>query len=130
LDLVLGEIKQIAKTYRLTKITGDQFAHQALAQLFRDRGIGDLEKFDVTADSKRETYTAFKLRLAQGKTELLDHPESLRQLRLLEAKRISGGGVKIGAPPGMHDDFPAAQVLVSSALTKKNEIWVDFIRAR
>lgn len=124
LDTVLFEIRKIREAYRLRNLVGDQYAHQALAQLFRDHGVCELKKFEITSDSKREVYADFKLKLAQGRVELLDHPESLRQLRALEAKRTSGGGVKIGAPPGLHDDFPAAMVLVAHD-GHRGGVWVE-----
>ena len=41
--------------------------------------------------SKPEAFLDLKLSLAQGRAQLLDHPEALRELRMLESKRTSGG---------------------------------------
>ena len=80
---------------------------------FRDRKMGTLKRLDGsgwTAENKQKYFIDFRLGLAQGQVELLDHAESLRQLRAIEALKTSGGNVRFTARRG-HDDYPSAMVL-------------------
>lgn len=65
------------------------------------------------------SFIHLKLALSQGNFALLDHPEALRELRMLESKRTSGGHVTIAAPRGQTDDY--ACVLALLAHEAKNQ---------
>jgi hypothetical protein len=46
-----------------------------------------------------------KEQLRTGQVELLDHPESLKELRALESRITGSGHMQVTAPSGFHDDF-------------------------
>lgn len=109
---VADECAALLKSYGLKTATCDQYGYTFLRELMGQRGI-ELRKLDFTARSKPEIFLSFKARLAQGAIRLLDHPESLRELRLLGSKRMSGGSYRIAAPRGGHDDYATVLALLS-----------------
>lgn len=109
---VLDEAAATLRGYGLTNCTADQYSHTFLRELMQQRGI-EVLKFDFSARSKPEVFVALKAGLSQGRFQLLDHPESLRELRMLESKRLSGGSYKIGAPRSGHDDFATVLALLA-----------------
>ena len=77
-----------------------------------DRKV-ELRQLPFTTRSKPEIFLDLKLALAQGRAQLLDHPEALRELRMLESKRTSGGNYTISAPRGAHDDYACVIALLA-----------------
>lgn len=116
--LVCEEIAALLKTYGLRSVTADQFGFSFLRELLSQRGI-EVIQLPFTARSKPEIFLDLKLALSQGRIQLLDHPESLRELRMLESKRTSGGNYSISAPRGQHDDY--ATVIALLAHRSKSE---------
>ena len=109
---VCDEIAAISKTYGIRTIVADQHGYVFLRELMASRGI-ELRQLPFTTRSKPELFLELKLALAQGRMQLLDHPEALRELRMLESKRTSGGHYSIAAPRGAHDDYPAVLALLA-----------------
>ncbi len=109
---VVDEVASLLKSYGLRSVIGDQFGASFLKELLSQRGI-EMRCVPFTSRSKPEILLALKLALAQGKVSLLDHPESLRELRMLESKRTSGGNYTIAAPRGQHDDFAIVIALLA-----------------
>jgi metal-dependent amidase/aminoacylase/carboxypeptidase family protein len=68
---------------------------------------------NFTAKSKAQIYGNLQQLFYQQRITLLDHPETLRELRQLERTVTQGGQVQIAAPTGLHDDM--ATVLALSA---------------
>jgi hypothetical protein len=110
--LVCDEIAAVAKSYGIRTIVADQHGYVFLRELMASRGI-ELRQLPFTTRSKPELFLELKLALAQGRMQLLDHPEALRELRMLESKRTSGGHYTIAAPRGAHDDYPAVLALLA-----------------
>ena len=120
---VVAEIATILKSYKIKQVTGDQFGAQFLRELLAQRGI-DMKILPFTARSKPEIMLDFKLALSQGRVRLLDHPESLRELRSLESKRTSGGHFTISAPRNLHDDLAIVLALLNhSCKGSENRGW-------
>ena len=101
--LVCDEMASLAKAYGC-KVIADQYGFAFLRELMATRGV-QMEQLPFSSRSKPEIFLDLKLALSQGKLELLDHAESLRELRMLEATRLSGGGYRISAPRGRNDDL-------------------------
>jgi hypothetical protein len=76
------------------------------------RGI-ELRQLPFTARSKPEIFISLKIGLAQGNVQLLDHADALRELRMLESKKTSGGHYAISAPRGERDDYCAVIALLA-----------------
>jgi hypothetical protein len=109
---VCDEIAALAKAYRVRTIVADQHGYAFLRELMAARGI-TLQQLPFTTRSKPEIFLDLKLALAQGRAQLLDHSESLRELRMLESKRTSGGNYTIAAPRGQHDDYACVIALLA-----------------
>ena len=116
---VCDEIAALCKAYSITSILADQYSFSFLQELLRERGVA-LEQLAFTASSKVEIYFSLKNFLAQGRMQLPDHPEMLRELRALESVRTSRGNYKIGAPrsSGQHDDYVTVLALLAHRLTQ------------
>ena len=126
---VVAEIATILKSYKIKQVTGDQFGAQFLRELLAQQRI-DMKILPFTARSKPEIMLDFKLALSQGRVRLLDHPESLRELRSLESKRTSGGHFTISAPRNLHDDLAIVLALLSFECKKNQEEPFCFIAAQ
>lgn len=109
---VCDEIAQILHAYKLRSVVADQFGFSFLRELLSQRGI-EVVQLPFTSRSKPEIFLDLKLALSQGRISLLDHPESLRELRMLESTRTSGGHYSISAPRGQHDDFGTVIALLA-----------------
>jgi hypothetical protein len=109
---VLDEIASLCRAYRIRRIVADQYSFSFVAELLRQRDI-ELAQQNFSARSKPEIFFALKNALAAGQMQLPNHPEMIRELRALESTRLSGGGYKIGAPRGMHDDYVTTLALLA-----------------
>jgi hypothetical protein len=123
---VCDEIASLLKSYGLKSVTADQFGFSFLQELLKLRGI-EVRQLAFTARSKPEVFLDLKTGLAQGRVQLLDHPESLRELRLLESKRTSGGHFSISAPRGTHDDFACVIALLVHISKRANDSGGGFL---
>jgi hypothetical protein len=110
--VVCDEVAALLKTYGLKSVVADQFGFTFLCELLSQRGI-EVIQLPFTARSKPEIFLDLKIGLSQGRLGLLDHAESLRELRMLESKRTSGGHYTISAPRGQHDDFACVIALLN-----------------
>lgn len=116
---VCDEIAAILNSYGLTSVTGDQFGYAFLRELLATRKITVNQK-PFTSRSKPEILLNLKLALSQARIGLLDHPESLRELRMLESRRTSGGNYTIAAPRGQHDDYAIVISLLAFEMKEGN----------
>jgi hypothetical protein len=72
------------------------------------------EERTFTNQSKGDIYATLRSRIQDGTIELLDHRDSLRELRGLELENLPGGGTRIGHPRHGHDDYADAMALAVS----------------
>jgi hypothetical protein len=110
--MVCDEIAAILKSYWLHSVAADQFGFSFLRELLRLRGI-EVRQVPFSARSKPEIFLDLKVGLSRGQIGLLDHTESLRELRMLESRRTSGGNYSISAPRGAHDDYACVIALLN-----------------
>ena len=118
LGKVLPQIKAIAKRYGVVEVFGDQFGAEPLKEAF-GREYLTYEERTFTNQSKADIYATLRSRIMDGAIELLDHQESLKELRGLELENLPGGSIRIGhAKHGRaHDDYADSMALaVSEAL--------------
>jgi len=119
LGLVLAEIRQLAREYHLSgEVNGDQYGSAPLRELLRkDCGLGYRE-VTLTVQSKVQIFGTLKGLVNQERIELLDEPETLRELRALEARVTPAGNVQIGHPVsgGFHDDAAVTLALAAHGL--------------
>jgi hypothetical protein len=95
------EIAEILKRYGLIEVYGDRYSGQWVVEAFQKTGI----LYRQTDQDKSVFYIGLEPLFAQGKIEIVDHPELSRELRLLERRPRPGGKVIIDHPRGSHDDF-------------------------
>jgi hypothetical protein len=110
--MVVAEIASILKGYWMNSVVADQFGFSFLRELLRQYGI-EVIQVPFSARSKPEIFLDLKIGLSRGQIGLLDHQQSLRELRMLESRRTSGGNYSISAPRGQKDDFAAAIALLN-----------------
>lgn len=126
-SVVCDEIAFLLKGYGIRSVVADQFGFSFLRELLSQRGI-EVRQLPFTARSKPEVMLDLKSGLAQGRVQLLDHAESLRELRMLESKRTSGGNYSIAAPRGAHDDFACVIALLNHEMkSSRSGEWAGFV---
>src|SRR6202041_1599992 len=126
---VVDEIALTLKAYSLKTVYADQFGFPFLKELLSQRGI-EVIQLPWSARNKPEIFLTLKLSLSQGNLKLLDHPESLRELRLLECRRTSGGHSAISAPRGQHDDYACVIAMLNFQCKKNQDTGFCFIATR
>jgi hypothetical protein len=117
LDVVLPQLAMELAAYGVTELLGDQFGATQFRELLRRHGISYREVV-FSSESKRDMYGSLRSLLTAEKIDLLDHEDSLRELRSLEARVTPSGNVKIEAPQraGFHDDYADVLAVLSHAL--------------
>lgn len=113
LDLVVGEIAEVLRRYRLYRLVGDRYAGEWPVQKFRDKSV----LYQQAERDKSAAYIEFEPWVSTGSIELLDHPELYHEASLLE-KRLRPGGKKpvIDHPKGARDDHANALALAVAEL--------------
>jgi hypothetical protein len=108
--LVLAEIAELMRTYRIYVVYSDQYQLESLQQIMLDMGLS-IEGIDFTQKSKVKVYGNLLQLVNQQKLTLLDADLSLpakvavQELVQLERRTTHGGGLQISAPDGKHDDM-------------------------
>jgi hypothetical protein len=121
LDGIVAEIAAILRRYHMHEVFGDRYSGQWVVESFRKAGIS----YHQTDQDKSCYYLEMEPLFAQGKIEILDHPELARELRLLERRSRSGGKVCVDHPRGSHDDY-ANSLAIAAAKAKKANIHVGY----
>lgn len=110
---VLDEISVLAKSYRVSRITMDQFGFSYLQELFRQRHI-EAVQMPFSVRSKGEIFLKLKTDFVQLRIQLLDIPQLRRELVFLEARRTGGGNMTISGGRE-HDDLACCLALLNHA---------------
>ncbi len=87
------------KGYNISSVTGDRYSGDWCASTFREAGVS----YQNSAKVKSEIYLEFLPLMTQRSIELLDHPQTVRELRQLE-RRTGHGRDSVDHPKGLHDD--------------------------
>ena len=124
--MVCDEIASILKSYWLRSVAADQFGFSFLRELLAQRGI-EVRQVPFSARSKPEIFLDTKTAFSRGQISLLDHAESLRELRMLESRRTSGGSYSISAPRGGHDDFACVIALLVNQMKQSDSSGCGFL---
>ena len=112
---VIPAIKELDKKYKFRVVHADQFGAQPLKEVF-ERNQLYFEEHPFTNASKADMYAEVRTRINEGTLELLDHEDSLRELRGLQLELLPGGSTRVGhAGYGKaRDDYADAIALVVS----------------
>jgi hypothetical protein len=101
---IFQEIAPILRAYRIMSVSADQSSHDALNQLALNEGFA-LDEANFSNASKKAMYDNLRQLLYQERMDLLDEPESIAELKLLQRKVTKTNQVVISAPEGRHDDY-------------------------
>jgi hypothetical protein len=97
---VIAEMAEIVKQWRISRVTGDNYAADFTAQAFESNGI----RYRKSEKNKSQLYAELLPVMCAGEIELLDCKPLINQLAGLERRTRSGGKDIIDHPPGGHDD--------------------------
>ncbi|RPJ40386.1 MAG: hypothetical protein EHM19_13765, partial [Candidatus Latescibacterota bacterium] len=100
----LEKIRETSRRYGVERLAGDQFAAEPMRYALREMGLR-FREVPFTLQSKAGLYGTLRACLVDGRIELLDHKESLRELRGLEAELLPGGTARVGSGRRGHDDY-------------------------
>lgn len=107
---VVQEITEILKRYRLSEVTGDRYAGAWVRQAFQEAGV----IYREAEMDKAKAYLECEPLFAQGRIELLNHPQLVRELKTLERRPRAGGKTLVDHPHGGHDDHANALALAAA----------------
>jgi len=102
--LVIQEIAELSRQYRIRKITQDRHAIGWIANDFRPHGI----EVEVSDKTKSQIYEYFAVAMNKNGVELLDDKRMKDQIVNLQRFLRPGGMVKIDHVSGGHDDLANA----------------------
>jgi hypothetical protein len=111
---IVREIATRLRHYRLTEIRGDKYAGAWIRQAFEREGI----RYREAEIDKSTAYLEAEPLLTQGRVELLDHPQLIRELTLLERRPRPQGRTLVEHPHGGHDDYANSMCLAVALVAK------------
>jgi hypothetical protein len=78
-----------------------------------------------TEEEKAKAYLEVEPLILQGRIELLDHPQFIRELKMLERPARAGRRPEITHPRGAHDDYANALALAAAKeATKRSSFFL------
>jgi hypothetical protein len=98
---VTKEYAELLQQYRISGVTGDNYAAQWVAGAWLDTGI----VYTTSDIPKSAIYLECLPLFTRGLVRLPDHAKLIRELRLLERVTHRGGKDSVDHPRGQHDDF-------------------------
>lgn len=98
--VVIQEIAELSKEYRIRTITQDRHAVGWIANDFRPHGI----EVEISDKTKSQIYEHFAVSMNKNQVELLDNRRLRDQIINLQTFLRPGGMVKIDHISGQHDD--------------------------
>ena len=121
LEGAVRAIAGIARGYGLSVVHGDRYSASWVVESFRRAGVayrvpevrrpGDDEPHYL---HKSAAYLEMEPAIAQAKLEVLDHPQLVRELKLLERRPQAGGRVRVDHPAGGRDDHANVLALATA----------------
>jgi hypothetical protein len=84
---IVKEFSDLLKKYHCSELKGDKFAGSWVSEAFQKEGI----RYQSSELNKSEIYLEALPYISSGACELLDNPQLVKELRLLERRRGSSG---------------------------------------
>ncbi len=118
-DAIADSIAALARRYHVHKVIGDSREAQGLSALLRARGLV-LEVASMAPGAQSIRFEALAAKLKTRSIQLLDDPETVKQLSELRVERLPAGGARYSAPrrKGSHDDRADVLALLCEAAAK------------
>jgi len=110
-------IKNIVKNFPVEHVAADQYAFQPLKEIFDQYGV-ELKEYTFTPTFKKKIYFNLKKLVHSQQVDLLDHEEQFNEIKALVVEQSATGTIRIGHPPGGHDDFSDALAVASYLATE------------
>lgn len=107
---ILAEIGAIVHDWNIGVVYSDQYQLESLQQMAQQFQFSIIGK-DFTGASKAKMYGSLLHLLRTDKIKLLDRPEIITQLTLLQKTLSAMNTVRIAAPRGKHDDVATVVAL-------------------
>jgi hypothetical protein len=114
---VCEQISEILTRYGINVLYGDQFSFDILKQIFARLGI-EYKQRTFNGSTRALIYGNLLQLMIQQKILIVDHPELLRQLRILEEFKTPNGSIDIRPPGSNKDDMAICVALATSELSK------------
>jgi hypothetical protein len=96
-------ISTVCKEFGISRVHADQYAFQPLKEIFEQYGVNLIET-PFTNTFKKQIYYNLKQMIHNLKIDLLDNHINISEIKQLKVEQTSTGLVRIGHPPGGHDD--------------------------
>src|SRR5260370_33545360 len=121
LEGIVREVAALLKRYGLRQVSGDRYAAGWVVERFKAEGVRyELPQLTMpgaaepTYLDKASAYLECEPLFAQGRIQLLDHPQLARELKLLERRPRAGGRTLVHHPSHRHDDYPNPVALAAA----------------
>jgi hypothetical protein len=110
-DIVLAEVAQVCRRYRVGKVCTDQFSALAVVNRLERAGLY-VESNALTAPSKTAAFAEVRALLYSGGLELYQHPDLIAELKRLRSKFTAGSAAVVNPRVGgSHGDLAMALAL-------------------
>jgi hypothetical protein len=131
LEGIVRESGGLLKRYGLRQVSGDRYAAGWVVERFKAEGVRyELPQLTMPGAAepayldKASAYLECEPLFAQGRIQLLDHPQLARELKLLERRPRAGGRTLVDHPSHGHDDYANALALaVAVAVREQVRPW-------
>jgi hypothetical protein len=117
----VSEFSALAKSYRVTRVTGDRYAGEWPSEQFSRFGI----IYEPAPKPKSDLYLDALALINSKRIDLLDNTRAFNQLLSLERRTVRGGRDTIDHPANQHDDLANALAGVASTLLTKSRFNID-----
>jgi hypothetical protein len=119
-DRVCSELRDYLGEFQIGELYGDQYCVEPLRQQFMKLGLM-YQEFLFTRRSRQEIFLHLRYLINERRIELLDHAESVKQLRGLEECRESDGSIDIRPRYSLKDDLAICVALGALQLSKQTQ---------
>ena len=107
----IGEIIKVANLYRANVVIDSTGAGDPIWEQVRKGYRGTVEGFTISASSKEPLIDNLAIAIEQDRIRLLDNAVQTNELQAYQYEVTPARNVRMGAPPGMHDDTVIALAL-------------------
>jgi hypothetical protein len=125
LEGLIRDYVRTAKQYGCKEIISDRYAAGWVRQAIERHEM----RFVASEMDRSQAYLNLEPLLAQGRIELLDHPQMIRELAMLERRPRPGGKDVVEHPRSGHDDYANALALAAAYASTKKRADPAFISA-
>ena len=117
-------LAKVVREYGLNEIYSDQFAYQPLKEIFSKFNV-TLTEQTFTNTYKKKIYYNLKNLIHSNNLDLLDHADTILELKQLQVEQSSMGTIRIGHPVGGKDDH-ADSLAIASYLAMEGRVIAEF----